>query len=184
MKKKFNPSAALGYKRIKPLFDKAVSDLVIETSRADANYTALCDVTVERDALSGIVERQKAKLKAAGHMVGHLIREREAAIAEKSCIVEQLIKDQEYLVYARRELHDCRHSYLQRAHMLKCEADGLRSNVGVQMAGRQKAEREKMAALADVQKLKSKVRNWAIIAGAGVGFAVAACAKVLMMGVV
>ncbi|AWH15383.1 hypothetical protein [Aeromonas phage 25AhydR2PP] len=191
MKKKFNPSAALGYKRIKPLYDKAVADLVIETARADDNYTALCDVTVERDSLAGIVERQKEKLKAAGHMVGHLIRERDVAIelAEQHKMV--LVAEQKTAIARHEGIHlqlvaamgDVR-SLRGTQSTLDKQLDTLRHVVATQKCARAKAEREKMAALADVQKLKAKVRNWAIIAGTGVGFAVAACAKALMMGVV
>lgn len=49
-KKKFAPSAALGYKRIKPLYDKALADLAVETARADENYSALADAKLAHEA--------------------------------------------------------------------------------------------------------------------------------------
>lgn len=50
MKRKFAPSAALGYKRIKPLYDKAIADLAAERKRADDNCSALADVQLAHDA--------------------------------------------------------------------------------------------------------------------------------------
>ena len=50
MKRKFAPSAALGYKRIKPLYDKAIADLAAERKRADDNCSALADVQRAHDA--------------------------------------------------------------------------------------------------------------------------------------
>ncbi|WNL63528.1 hypothetical protein ST21_020 [Aeromonas phage ST21] len=74
MKKKFNPSAALGYKRIKPLYDKAVSDLVEAERTISAQGERLEFQFCEAALLDAKIDRQKDKLKRAGDRVAELLR--------------------------------------------------------------------------------------------------------------
>ncbi|MEG2886418.1 MAG: hypothetical protein RR853_04715 [Aurantimicrobium sp.] len=67
MKKQFNPSAAAGYKRIKPLYDKAIEDLAEQAHVIE-------QLEVERVLLATQLDNKKAKLKRAGDRVAELLR--------------------------------------------------------------------------------------------------------------
>lgn len=66
-KKQFTPSAALGYKRIKPLYDKAVSDLSEQAHIME-------ELEVERVLLQTKLDHRVKKCKLAGLRVAELLR--------------------------------------------------------------------------------------------------------------
>lgn len=189
MKKKFNPSAALGYKRIKPLYDKAVSDLVGSQRTIDAQRERMEDQFCQMALLDAKVDKQKGKLKSAGMLVGAIIRERDAAIKLAEQHKQVLVESQKDALKRHEGIHrqlsaamDDVRSLRGTQSTLDKQLDSLRHIVATQKCARAKAERERDAALADVRELKEGKRNWAIFAGALVGGAVAALVKLIEMG--
>lgn len=189
MKKKFNQSAALGYKRIKPLYDRAVSDLVESQRTIDAQRERLEDQLCQMALLDAKVDRQKGKLKTAGVFVGALIRERDAAIELAEQHKSVLVEEQKTALSRHEGIHrqlvsamDDVRSLRNTQSTLDKQLDSLRHIVATQKCARAKADRERDAALAEVRKLKEGKRNWAIFAGALVGGGIAALVKLIEIG--
>ncbi|ASZ71985.1 hypothetical protein HOS18_gp39 [Aeromonas phage CF7] len=82
-KKKFIPSAAAGYKRIKPLFDKLQVDVVEQAQVME-------ELEVERVLLKTKLEHRVKKCKQAGLRVAELLRLCKAQQVRNETLVAQL----------------------------------------------------------------------------------------------
>lgn len=96
MKKKYTPSAAAGYKRIKPLYDKAVADLAEQAHVIE-------QLEAERVLLATQLDNKKAKLKRAGDRVAELLRFTRAQQVQIQRVVKSLDDTTEQLVIEQRK---------------------------------------------------------------------------------
>lgn len=105
-KKKFAPSAAAGYKRIKPLFDKLQVDVVQQAEVIE-------ELEVERVLLKTQLDRRVKKCKQAGLRVAELLRLCKAQQTRNETLVSQLNTTTDMLNKANAELHQYRRDLAQ-----------------------------------------------------------------------
>ncbi|QDH46255.1 hypothetical protein LAh2_23 [Aeromonas phage LAh2] len=113
-KKQFNPSAALGYKRIKPLYDKLQVEVVEQAQVME-------ELEVGRVLLKTKLEHRVKKCKQAGLRVAELLRLCKAQQMRNETLVTQLNSTTDQLNSANDMLHQyrrqLRHSAAESARM-------------------------------------------------------------------
>lgn len=107
-KKKFAPSAALGYKRIKPLFDKLQVDVVQQAEVIE-------ELGVERVLLKTKLDHRVKKCKQAGMRVAELLRLCKAQQVRNETLVAQLNSNTDMLNKANDEVRRLRYDFAQPA---------------------------------------------------------------------
>lgn len=97
-KKKFNPSAAAGYKRIKPLFDKLQVDVVQQAEVIE-------ELEVGRVLLKTKLDHRVKKCQLAGQRVAELLRLCKAQQSRNETLVAQLNTTTDALNKANEGVH-------------------------------------------------------------------------------
>lgn len=105
-KKKYVPSAAAGYKRIKPLFDKLQVDVVQQAEVIE-------ELEVGRVLLKTKLYHRVKKCKQAGLRVAELLRLCKAQQARNETLVVQLNSTTDMLNTVKAELHQLQRDMVQ-----------------------------------------------------------------------
>ncbi|URG13960.1 hypothetical protein AHP7_38 [Aeromonas phage AHPMCC7] len=113
-KKKFIPTAAAGYKRIKPLFDKLQVDVVEQAQVME-------ELEVERVLLKTKLDHRVKKCKQAGLRVAELLRLCKAQQVRNETLVAQLNSTTDQLNEATAELYHYRKASAEAAESARMD---------------------------------------------------------------